>query len=136
MFPRGKRLEIPSLARRCHGTRAAIGARSGVWIAFILLAAILIARKVSIREYSKSLPMEATFWALYLIFLFTYNSPWARDQFPRFAIPLVPFSAFSMERWIPRSYWLLLILGLVSAVLSATETVGIMNVVGMVRKAI
>src|SRR6202012_1442382 len=78
-------------------------ARTGVWIVFILFSAIMMA-KSGLREYAKNNPAGAAFWGLYLIFLFTYNSPWARDQFPRFAIPLVPFSAFALKRWIPRSY--------------------------------
>lgn len=88
-----------------------------------------------LRQYLKTHPVEATFWASYLVFLFTYNSSWARNEFPRFAIPLVPFSAFALDRWIPRNYWLLFVIAVLAAVLSATETAGFLNVIGRLKNA-
>jgi hypothetical protein len=111
-------------------------ARTAVWILFILLSSLLMAKSGALREYARSHPVEAMFWALYLVFLFTYNSSWARAEFPRFAIPLVPFSAFALERWIPRNYWLLFVVGLLSAALSAAETVGITNAIHQLRQAL
>jgi hypothetical protein len=96
--------------------------RNLVWITFILVAAALMVKSGRFRVYAQSRPMEATFWTLYLLFLFTYNSAWAWGAFPRFAIPLVPFSAYSVERWFPRAYWLLFAVGVLAAVLSAGET--------------
>jgi len=117
------------------GTKLNLG-RTAVWILFILLSALLMAKSGALREYARSHPVEAMFWGLYLVFLFTYNSTWARAEFPRFAIPLVPFSAFALEQWIPRNYWLLFVVGLLAAVLSAEETVGIMNAVHLLRQAL
>jgi len=108
-------------------------ARTLVWIVFILVAAALMVKSGRFRAYAQSRPMEATFWALYLLFLFTYNSSWAWGEFPRFAIPLIPFSAYAVERWIPRAYWLLFALGVFAAVLSAAETLGIVSTLGRLR---
>ena len=111
-------------------------ARTAVWILFILLSSLLMAKSGALREYARSQPVEAMFWGLYLVFLFTYNSSWARAEFPRFAIPLVPFSAFALEQWIPRNYRLLFVVGLLAAVLSAAETVGITNAIHLLRQAL
>ncbi|HET6177602.1 MAG TPA: hypothetical protein VFE61_11760 [Candidatus Sulfotelmatobacter sp.] len=110
-------------------------ARTVVWIAFILVAAALMVRSGNLLLYTRTAPTEIIFWALYLLFLFTYNSSWAWGEFPRFAIPLVPFSAYAVERWIPRTYWLLFALGVLAAVLSAAETVGIVSTLGRLRQA-
>lgn len=108
-------------------------ARNLVWITFILVAAALMVKSGRFRVYAQSHPMEATFWTLYLLFLFMYNSAWAWEEFPRFAIPLVPFSAYSVERWFPRAYWLLFAVGVLAAVLSAVETLGIVSTLGRLR---
>jgi len=111
-------------------------ARTVLWIVFILVASVSMMKSKRIRAYAVTYPMEATFWGLYLIFLFTYNSPWARAEFPRFAIPLVPFSLFALERWIPKRFWILLTAGLLAAALSAAETVGIVKTVELMRQAL
>lgn len=108
-------------------------ARTAMWIVFIVVAAIMGFGSGRVREYAKEYPAEATFWGLYLIFLFTYNSDWARSEFPRFAIPLVPFSAFALKRWIPKNYSLLLIVVVLAAALSAIETLGFVHVVSLLR---
>ena len=111
-------------------------ARTVLWIVFILVASVSMMKSKRIHAYIVTCPMEATFWGLYLTFLFTYNSPWARAEFPRFAIPLVPFSLFALERWIPKRFWILLTAGLLAAALSAAETVGIVKTVELMRQAL
>ncbi len=51
-------------------------ARTVVWIAFILAAAALMVISGNLLLYTTA-PTEIIFWALYLLFLFTYNSSWA-----------------------------------------------------------
>jgi len=111
-------------------------ARTLIWIAFILAAAVLMVRTGNLLPYARTAPAEVIFWVLYMLFLFTYNSSWAWGEFPRFAIPLVPFSAYAIERWIPRNYWLLFVLGVLAAMLSAAETVGILSTLGRLRQAL
>jgi hypothetical protein len=111
-------------------------ARCTLWIILILVSACAMLRATRLKDYGRRFPVELTFCALYFLFLFTYNSRFARIEFPRFAIPIIPFSIFALEKWIPRNYWLLFALGAAAAVLSAGETVGIVNAIGLVRKAL
>jgi len=111
-------------------------ARTIVWVFFVLTSALVMLRGERGKEYAKNYPVEVFFWLLYLIFLVTYNSSWARAEFPRFAIPLVPFAAFAFDSWIPRRYWLLTILGLLAATLSAAETVGVVSTFLLLKRAL
>jgi len=85
---------------------------------------------VEFRQYARSHPVETVFAASYLIFLYTYNSAyWARSNFPRFAIPVLPFVLLALARWIPKDRRLLFGLGLISPVLAAASAIGVKNVV-------
>jgi hypothetical protein len=73
----------------------------------------------------------------YLWTLFTYNYPhWARGNFARFAIPIIPFVLLALYRWIPKDRRLLWALGVVSPILAAASEIGINNVAQILRRAI
>jgi hypothetical protein len=100
------------------------------WISFVLLGGTVMAGSVEFRQYARSHPVETVFAASYLIFLYTYNSAyWARSNFPRFAIPVLPFVLLALGRWIPKDRRLLFGLGLISPVLAAASAIGVKNVV-------
>ena len=111
-------------------------ARTGLWIVVILVSTVAIFGQKSSREYLRKFPVEGAFFAFYGLLLFTYNSYWARSEFPRFAIPIVPFVILGLLPWIPKDRRLLWAFGLFSAVLSAVETVGFVQTIGMIRNAL
>jgi hypothetical protein len=94
-------------------------ARTALWILFILASVVAMFGTRTFRGYVRNSPVEGIFCGLYLMLLFTYNSAWARAEFPRFAIPIIPFSLLALMRWIPKDSRFLWVLGLASAVLAA-----------------
>ena len=92
------------------------------WILFVCFGSWAYLRK---SEASA----ERLFVALYVAFLFTYNSPrWAYADFVRFAIPIVPFTVVGLKDWLPTRQAVLVSLSVVSGVLAAASAVGIRNV--------
>jgi hypothetical protein len=103
------------------------------WIAFAFVGLCAMSRK-SFRHYIREHPAEYIFAFFYLIFIFSYNSvAWARADFPRLAIPVLPFLLLSLDRWLPRSRYVLYGLGIVSSVLAACSAIGIRNVLATLR---
>jgi hypothetical protein len=88
----------------------------------------------SFRHYLREHRSEYIFAFSYLIFIFSYNSvAWARADFPRLAIPVLPFLLLSLDRWLPRSRYVLYGLGIISSVLAACSAVGVRNVLAVLR---
>ena len=103
------------------------------WITFALAGLCAMSGK-GFRHYIQAHRAECIFAFCYLIFLFTYNSVvWARAEFPRFVIPVVPFLLLAFDRWLPRSRYILYGLGVVSSVLGACSAIGIRNVLSALR---
>lgn len=103
------------------------------WIAFALIGLCAMSRK-GFRQYIQEHHAECIFAFFYLMFLFTYNSvAWARAEFPRFVIPVVPFLLLAFDPWLPRSRYVLYGLGIVSSVLGACSAIGIRNVLPALR---
>lgn len=104
------------------------------WILFVLAGTIAMASTHNFREYARSHPVEIIFAALYLLSLFSYNSPYfARGNFSRFAIPIVPFVLLALKRWLPKDRRLLWALAIVCPVLAAASAIGIRNVAAMLH---
>jgi len=102
------------------------------WIAFIVAGFLAMSRK-GFRPYVKEHRPEFLFAFFYFAFLFTYNSGWARAEFPRFAIPLVPFALAALEPWLPKSRIVLYAVCVVGSVLAACSAIGIRNVLPVLR---
>jgi hypothetical protein len=96
------------------------------WILFVLLALVIAIRSGELRQYAKMHTAEAWFVILYALALYTYSAPgWSRSNFPRFALPLLPWALVSLRRYLPtdrRVIWGLVVLG---PVLAAASTIGI-----------
>jgi hypothetical protein len=58
---------------------------------------------------------------------------WARGNFARFAIPIIPFVLLALGRWIPKDRRILWALAPVTAVLAASSAIGIRNVIHLLR---
>jgi hypothetical protein len=103
------------------------------WVLFVLLGAAAMLR-TDFRQHLRERPIEFAFAFLYIGFLFSYNSPeWARADFVRFAIPVLPFMLSALSEWIPRDRRILWVLGVVSPVLAAASALGIRNVIHALR---
>jgi hypothetical protein len=102
------------------------------WMVFILLAVIAMIATSRFRCFARNHPVETLFTAIYLIFLFSYNSSWARAIFPRLALPVAPLAVIALEAWIPKNQSILWIIGIVSSVLAAASAIGIRNVLHLI----
>ncbi|HYM79327.1 MAG TPA: hypothetical protein VE377_25345 [Candidatus Dormibacteraeota bacterium] len=104
------------------------------WIALVVLAVIVMAKSAEFRSYCRSHAVEAIFLAPYLWCLFTYNYPsWARSNFARFAIPVLPFVLLALNRWLPKDRRMLWGLAVVTSVLAASSALGVAAVVHLLR---
>jgi hypothetical protein len=104
------------------------------WITLVTVAVIAMVKSQSFRAYCRAHPVEALFLVPYLWCMYTYNYPhWARGNFARFAIPILPFVWLALYRWLPKDRRVLWILGVIGPVLAACSAVGIVNVAHMLR---
>ena len=107
------------------------------WIALVLAGAICIAANKRCRQYANKHRSEVIFFFIYVIFLFTYNSPaWARGSFPRFAIPVLPFAILGVLLWVPRSRLLLWSVSGISSTLAGASAIGIRNVMQIILQRV
>jgi hypothetical protein len=98
------------------------------WILLVLVAIVMMIRRASFREYAMNHPVETVFLIPYLWMLYAYNYPhWARGNFVRFAIPIVPFVLLALDRWVPKDRRVLWLLGVVTPILAAASAIGIIN---------
>ena len=107
------------------------------WIFLVLIAVVVMIRSAAFREYARAHPVEMVFLIPFVWCLYTYNYPhWARGNFERFSIPILPFVLVALGRWIPKARRALWALGAVMSILAAASAVGLSNVAGLVRRAI
>ena len=107
------------------------------WIFVAILGSVAMIGTERFRNYARTHSAEVVFAGAYLIFLFTYNSSfWARSNFPRFVIPVLPFTLLALDRWIPKDKRLLWGLGFASSILAAASALGLRNVIPLIQKAI
>ena len=99
------------------------------WIAFAVVGFPIMVGQLY-RRQSSGPAHEQVFAISYLTFLFCYNSiHWARADFPRFVIPALPFLLVSLDRWLPKSRYVIYPLCVVSSVLAACSAIGIRSVI-------
>lgn len=104
------------------------------WIGLIIISVIVMVRSSGFRAYCRNHSVETLFLIPYLCCLFMYNYPsWARSNFARFAIPILPFVYLALYRWLPKDRRLLWGLGIVCAILAASSALGVANVLRMIR---
>jgi hypothetical protein len=104
------------------------------WIFLVLIAIVAMLRTNHFRSYAREHVPEIVFVAPYLLSLYCYNYPvWARGNFARFAIPIIPFVLLALRRWIPKDRRILWALAPVTAMLAASSAIGIRNVAHLLR---
>jgi hypothetical protein len=95
----------------------------------ILVAAGSLAIYGKRHELFQKIPVELYFAIGYVAFLFCYNSPqWARAEFARFAIPVLPLIYVSLAKWVSQDRRIIWTLAVISPVLAACSAIGIRNV--------
>lgn len=103
------------------------------WIVLLLLATVVMITTKRFHQFAQRFPVESLFGAMYVAFIYTYNSSyWGRGAFPRFALPVLPLVLVALDRWIPKDTRVLWILGLVSPILAAASAIGIRNVITLI----
>jgi hypothetical protein len=107
-----------------------------LWMLVVLAGAILWLRKTTAPQMLRAHPAETIFFLAYVLFLFTYNSGWARADFPRFAIPILPFVLVALHEWLPQDTRVLWTGAAATATLAACSTLGIRNVAEVMRKGL
>lgn len=99
------------------------------WIALVLAGTAAMWLNPEFREYARRYPVEVLFAVPFLLTVFCYNYPvFARSNFARFAIPVLPIILLALSRWMPKDRRLLWALGCVSPILAACSALGIRNV--------
>jgi hypothetical protein len=110
---------------------------SFAWIFLVVIAVVVMVKSSDFRAYCRAHVVEAVFLVPYLWCLFTYNYPsWARSNFARFSIPILPFVLLALYRWIPKDRRLLWAVAIVSPILAASSALGVANVMRMLHHAI
>lgn len=105
------------------------------WILFVLIALAVAIKNGELREYAKAHTAEACFVILYAIALYTYNAPgWSRSNFPRFALPLLPWALVFLRRYLPTDRRFIWGLAVVAPALAAASAIGIRQAAGVLFK--
>jgi Gpi18-like mannosyltransferase len=96
------------------------------WIFFVLLGIVIALRSGEFQRYAKEHTAEACFVLVYWLALYTYNaSGWSRSNFPRFALPTLPWILFFLRRSLPRNRKVVWALAVITPCLAAASAVGI-----------
>jgi hypothetical protein len=97
------------------------------WIALVVVGAAAMFSR-DLREFWRANQAEAIFSGLFLLAIFCYDYlVWARSNFMRFSIPVLPFVFFALLRCLPRDRRVLWCLGALAPVLAACSAIGISN---------
>jgi len=111
-------------------------ARASLWIGIVVLGIVAMFLNQQFRNFARNHVVEVLFCSFYIALLFTYNSPWMRTAFPRYAIPIIPFVILAFEPWIRKDRRLLWAFGLASASISAASTGGVTHSMEILRRAL
>lgn len=99
--------------------------REAFWVVLLALSAFAMLTTRRFRDFSRAHKVEATFAALYILFVFSYNSDWGLVEFARFALPVIPLALYSLMRYLPRDRRLLWLVAPVSAILAAASALNV-----------
>lgn len=102
------------------------------WILFVLGSFLLAIRTGEFHRYRKSYTAEMVFFVLYCLALYTYDAPgWSRSNFPRFALPLLPWALVFAHRYIPKDRRVMWALAVIAPMLAAASAIGIRHAWGI-----
>lgn len=96
------------------------------WILFVLIGVAVALRSGDFQEYARKHTAEAVFVTLYCLAIYTYEAPgWSRAEFPRFALPLLPFTLFFLRKYLPKKRSVVWTLALITPAVAAASALGI-----------
>jgi hypothetical protein len=102
------------------------------WILLVLVGIVVAIWSGEFQYYAKNHTAEACFVLLYCLALYTYDAPgWSRSNFPRFAIPVLPWILVFLRRYLPSSRKVLWALAVIAPCLAAASAVGIRQTWGI-----
>lgn len=106
----------------------------GAWVALILVGSVLFLASRRCREACRRYPVELTFFGLYVLFLVTVDSrQWSWQEFPRFAVPVLPFALVGLERWLPRDRRILWAVAICSGALAGASALDVRYAAAFLR---
>ncbi len=98
------------------------------WILFVLLGIGVAIGSGDLKRYLKEHTAEGYFVLIYCLALYTYNAPgWSRSNFPRFALPMLPWTLYFLRRYLPANRKVLWVLAVITPCLAAASAVGILQ---------
>jgi hypothetical protein len=98
----------------------------GTWVAFTLAGVMAMIGTERFRQFARKHRMETIFAFLYLIVLFSYNSPrWNWAEFPRFVVPIIPFLLIALSNGLPKHRVVLWGAGALSALLAGASAINV-----------
>ena len=107
---------------------------TGGWILLVLIGVLVAVHSGELREYASNRTAEACFVLLYGLALYTYDAPgWSRSNFPRFAIPMLPWILAFLRHYLPKKRPLIWGLAVVTPALAAASAVGIRQAARVLR---
>jgi len=99
------------------------------WI-FLVLAGVCLMFRPAFRRYAAEHPAEVIFSGVYLLAIYSYDYfVWARSNFIRFAIPVLPIIFLALLPYLPKRRAIVWVLAVVTPVLAALSAIGVRNVV-------
>src|SRR5439155_555688 len=112
----------------CFASLATVTRPVGI-LALVSIGIVLLIRR-EYKKFSLCTGIGLIVGMLYILPFWTYTSAeWARAEFVRFAIPVLPIVFVALARWMPQDRRILWGLGVVSPILAAASVLGIRNVV-------
>jgi Gpi18-like mannosyltransferase len=102
------------------------------WILLVIAGVARMFLDPSFKAYAKQNPGEILFATPFLLLVFSYNYPvFARANFARFTIPVLPLIFLALCSYIPKDRRFLWALGVLTPILAAASALGIRNVIHM-----
>ena len=102
------------------------------WIGLVLLGVAMMFSG-RFRKYAQNYPQEMAYCGLYLFAIFSYDYLiWARSNFIRFCIPVLPFVFFALLPVLPKNRWLLWALCIVSSLFAGVSAIGVRNIIASI----
>jgi len=103
------------------------------WIGLVLFGVGLMFSS-RFQKFAMEYPQEATYCGLYLFAIFGYDYLiWARSNFIRFCVPVLPYVFFALLPVLPKRRWVFWGLCIVSAVGAAVSAIGVREVIRQIH---
>jgi hypothetical protein len=108
---------------------------TSLWVGLVVAGIGTAVIDGGLLRYAKAHLAEVCFVCIYCLALVTYNSrEWARADFPRFALPVLPWILVFLYRYLPKNRVVVCSLAVITPVLAAASAIGVRNVAEMIAQ--